>query len=142
VPVALLRVCDSHVIEYRSQSNEYLHTVALRLRDCSPNPPAVIDDLSMNFIDDKIERAEIAVVEVFAQFQLFFFFFLTPTNSQTSSRDYCMPISSASAIWLGRVHNHAQRRHIFNLPKLSPFTPSLPGLEPQTYHERKTLPSV
>jgi coenzyme Q-binding protein COQ10 len=26
---------------------------------------------------------------------------------------------------------------------LSPFTPSLPGgLEPQTYHERKTLPSV
>ncbi|KAF8494196.1 dehydrase and lipid transport-domain-containing protein [Russula emetica] len=50
-----------------------------------------------------------------------------------------MPISTASAIW--RVHNHAQRRHLFNLPNLSPFTPSLPGgLEPQTYHERKTLP--
>lgn len=98
----------------------------------------------MNFIDDKIERAEIAVVEVFAQFELLFFvlFFLTPTNSQTTSRDHCMPISTASAIWLGRVHNHAQRRHIFNLPNLSDFTPSLPGLEPQTYHERKILPSV
>jgi hypothetical protein len=61
----------------------------------------------MNFIDDKIERAEIAVVEVFAQFELFFFvfffFFLTPTNSQTNSRDYCMPISTASAIWRGRA---------------------------------------
>ncbi|KAI0278612.1 dehydrase and lipid transport-domain-containing protein [Russula aff. rugulosa BPL654] len=47
-----------------------------------------------------------------------------------------MPISTASAIW--RVHNHAQRRHLFNL---SAFTPSFPGgLEPQTYHERKVLP--
>src|SRR6266576_3263002 len=97
----------------------------------------------MNFIDDKIERAEIAVVEVFAQFELLFVFcFLTPTNSQTT-RDYWMPISTASAIWLGRTHNHAQRRHLFNLPNLSPFTPSLSGgLELQTYHEPKTLPSV
>jgi hypothetical protein len=54
-----------------------------------------------------------------------------------------MPISTASAIWRGRVYNHAQRRHLFNLPNLSPFTPSSPGgLEPQTYHERKILPSV
>ena len=92
-----------------------------------------IDD----FIKDKIERAEIAVVEVFAQFELFFVFFLTPTTS----RDYSMPISTSSAI--RRVHNHAQRRHLFNLPNLSSFTPSLPGgIEPQTYHEQKTLPSV
>ena len=42
-------------------------------KDCTSSPPAVIDDLSMIFID---ERAEIAVVEVFAQFELFFCFFL------------------------------------------------------------------
>lgn len=52
-----------------------------------------------------------------------------------------MPISTSSPIW--RVHNHAQRRHLFNLPNLSSFTPSFPGgLDPQTYHEQKTLPSV
>jgi hypothetical protein len=83
-------------------------------------------------IDDNIERAEVAVVEVSAQFELFF--------GQTSCDD-CMPISTAAAI--RRVQHHAQRRHLFNLPNLSSFTPSLPGnLESQTYHERKILPSV
>jgi hypothetical protein len=71
-PVALLSVCDSHVIQYQSQSNKYPHTVSLR---CTPNPLAVIDDLSMNFIDDEIERAEIAVVEVLRSLNCFLFCF-------------------------------------------------------------------
>ena len=93
----------------------------------------------MIFIDYKIERAEIAVVEVLRSLNCFvFFFFLLATNSQTIARDCCMLISTASAIW--RAHNHVQRRHLFNLPNLSPFTPSLPrGLE---YHEERILPSV
>lgn len=49
-----------------------------------------------------------------------------------------MPISTASAIC--RVHNHVQRRHLFSLPNFPTFTPSLPG--GQTYHERRTVPSV
>jgi hypothetical protein len=136
-----------HVIQYRSQSNKYPHTIALRLRplrDCTPNPPAVIDALSMISSTIKSSAPRSLLLKFLRSLKLFFvlcFFFSTPTNSQTNSRDYCMPISTASAIW--RVHNHAQRRHLFNLPNLSPFTPSLPGgLEPQTYHERKTLPSV
>jgi hypothetical protein len=52
-----------------------------------------------------------------------------------------MLITTAAAI--RRVQHHAQCRHLFNLPDLSSFTPSLPGsLEPQTYHEQKILPSV
>ncbi|KAH9989138.1 dehydrase and lipid transport-domain-containing protein [Russula vinacea] len=50
-----------------------------------------------------------------------------------------MLITTAAAI--RRVQHHAQCRHLFNLPDLSSFTPSLPGsLEPQTYHEQKILP--
>lgn len=79
-PVALLSVCDSHVIRYRSQRNKYPHTTALRTGDCTPNPPAVIDDLSMILSTIKVERAEIAVVEVFAQFELFFELFLFDTH--------------------------------------------------------------
>lgn len=93
------------------------------------------------YIDDIIGRAEFAVVEVLRCLKLFCFLgpILAPHNGQTSCDD-CMPITTA-AIW--RVHHHAQRRHIFNLPNLSSFTPSFPGnLEPQTYHERKILPSV
>ncbi len=124
--------------------NKYLHTTALRTRDFSPNPSSYDRFFIDDFIVDKIERAEAAVVEVSAQFELFFcfcfYFLLAPTKGQTTSRGYRMPISIRAAIC--RVHHHAKRRHLFNLPNLSSFTPSLPGLEPQTYHERKTLPSV
>jgi hypothetical protein len=94
------------------------------------------------YIDDIIERAEAAVVEVLRSFKIVLFFgtHFGTHNGQTSCDD-CMPITTASAI--RRVHHHAQRRHLFNLPNLSSFTPSFSGnLEPQTYHERKILPSV
>jgi len=69
-----MRFSDSHVIQIDGRVISTYTPPPLRLGDCTPNPTAVIDVLSMNPIDDKIERAEIAVVEVFAQFELFFLF--------------------------------------------------------------------
>ncbi len=60
---------------FNIESNKYLHTVSLEdegLQPPTPTPWCFTDD----FIDDKIKRAEVAVVEVSAQFELFLFFLI------------------------------------------------------------------
>ncbi|KAI0265950.1 dehydrase and lipid transport-domain-containing protein [Gloeopeniophorella convolvens] len=52
------------------------------------------------------------------------------------------PAAFAIARHAPRYLYHAQRRHLFNLPDLSAFSPLGGGSDskPQTYHERKILP--